>query len=112
MLFPENLVLLAGNKKFDAHHLTLNYIRSRGDFMGYHLRHINKGTFGEASKLQEELDELVDAEEQGNQIMAMCELADLYGALKAIADRYGLTMTDLQTMSDATARAFQDGSRR
>ena len=80
--------------------------------MGYHIRHINKGTLGQVSKLQEELEELVDAEEQGIRIMAMCELADIYGALQAVADKYGLTMADLKSMADATARAFKDGSRR
>jgi phosphoribosyl-ATP pyrophosphohydrolase len=80
--------------------------------MGYHIRHINKGTLGQVSKLQEELEELVDAEEQGIRIMAMCELADIYGALQAMADKYGLTMADLKSMADATARAFKDGSRR
>jgi len=80
--------------------------------MGYHIRHINKGTLGQVSKLQEELEELIDAEEQGIRIMAMCELADIYGALQAMADKYGLTMADLKSMADATARAFKDGSRR
>jgi len=80
--------------------------------VGYHLRPIPKGVLGQTSKIQEELDELVDAEAQGNKILAMCELADLYGALEVLAVRYGLTMDDLKSMADATARAFQDGSRK
>lgn len=80
--------------------------------MGYHVRSITKGILGEASKIQEELDELLDAEGQGNKILAICELADLYGALEAVAVRYGLSMDDLKAMAHATARAFQDGSRR
>lgn len=79
--------------------------------MGYHVRQIAKGVLGEASKIQEELDELLDAEAQQNKILAMCELADLYGALEAVATRYGLSMEDLRSMAHATARAFQDGSR-
>jgi hypothetical protein len=42
--------------------------------MGYHLRPISKGVLGEASKIQEELDELLDAEAQQNKILAMVEL--------------------------------------
>jgi len=70
------------------------------------------GPYGEASKIQEELDELVDAEAQQNKILAMVELSDLYGALEAVTVRYGLSMDDLKAMSHATARAFQDGSRK
>lgn len=80
--------------------------------MGYHTRPIPKGVLGEASKIQEELEELLDAEAQQNKIMAMCELADIYGALKAMATRYGLSMDDLRVMAQATASAFQDGSRK
>lgn len=81
--------------------------------MGYHIREIEKGTLGKASKIREELEELEDAECQGNKILAICELADIYGALEALAtQKYGLTMDDLQKMSEATAEAFRDGSRK
>ncbi len=81
--------------------------------MGYHKRRIKKGVFGEISKIREELEELEDAEHQGVAIMAMCELADLYGAIRAYAkSKYKLTMEDLQKMADRTAEAFRDGSRR
>jgi hypothetical protein len=42
----------------------------------------------------------------------MVELSDLYGALEAVATRYALSMDDLRAMAHATARAFQDGSRK
>jgi surface antigen len=80
--------------------------------MGYHTRPIPKGVLGEVSKIQEELDELLDAEAQQNKILAMVELSDLYGALEAVATRYALSMDDLRAMAHATARAFQDGSRK
>lgn len=80
--------------------------------MGYHLKEIKKGQLGKASKIQEELDEFVDAEDQGCKIMAMVELSDLYGALEAVASKYGLTMEDLKSMSDITKRAFITGHRR
>lgn len=75
-------------------------------------REITKGVLGEPSKIREELDELEDAVSQGNTILAHCELADLYGALEAVAEKYGLSMEQLQVMADATKRAFQSGSRK
>jgi len=81
-----------------------------GEF-GYHTKSIKKGILGETSKIQEELDELKDAEEQNVRILVHCELADLYGALEARAAKYGLTMRDLQEMAGLTRHAFQGGFR-
>lgn len=79
---------------------------------GYHLREIKtKGAFGKVSKIREELEELEEAEEQDNKILAMCELADLYGAIEGVADAYNLSMDDIRKMAEATKRAFLDGSR-
>jgi len=81
--------------------------------MGYHLREIKKGEYGEISKIEEELDELKEALEQDNMIMAMCELSDVYGALDGYLKKYfpEITMKDLEIMSEATKRAFSDGGR-
>lgn len=79
--------------------------------MGYHKAEIKKGVLGKPSKIQEELDELVDAVDQNNIILALCELADIYGALEACAKNFNVTMGDLQIMAHATAAAFEDGSR-
>lgn len=80
--------------------------------MGYHIATIKKGTLGQTSKIREELDELIDAENQNNKILAMVELSDIYGALEAVAKNYNLTMSDLKCMSDATKRAFVSGQRK
>jgi len=37
--------------------------------MGYHLKSITKGVIGEFSKIQEEFEECVDANEQGGKIL-------------------------------------------
>lgn len=80
--------------------------------MGYHTRQISKGTLGQSSKIREELEELEDAEQQGVIILALCELADLYGALEHCAQmKYGVSMDDLKKMSDLTKEAFRDGTR-
>ncbi len=78
---------------------------------GYHTIGIAKGVLGKSSKVQEELDELKDAEKQGVKILIHCELADLYGALHACAESHGLTMEDLRLMSNLTKAAFEVGQR-
>ena len=79
--------------------------------MSYHKDKIKKGVLGEISKVQEEVDEYVDAQKQGIKIMEMLELADIYGALEFVAEKYNLTMYDLKSMSDVTKSAFDDGTR-
>lgn len=81
--------------------------------MGYHLREIEtQGVFGEPSKIREELEELEEALEQDNRILALVELADIYGALEAVAERQGTTMAEIAKMSAATNRAFLKGERK
>jgi NTP pyrophosphatase (non-canonical NTP hydrolase) len=79
---------------------------------GYHTIKIKKGELGELSKIQEELDELRDAEKQGSEIMISVELSDLYGAVEMYAEKHGLSMGDLKTFSDITKRAFKNGRRK
>lgn len=80
--------------------------------MGYHKREISKGILGKISKIEEEVEEFKDAEAQGNKILCMVELSDMYGALEQLASNYGLTMDDLKKMSDCTVSAFKDGTRK
>jgi hypothetical protein len=81
--------------------------------MGYHLRKIEtQGVYGEPSKIREELEELEESLEQDNRLLALCELADLYGAVKGVANKLGATMDDIRKMAEATERAFLDGSRK
>lgn len=54
---------------------------------GYHLAEIERGVFGEASKIREEVEELLDAEAQGVRLMALVELSDLVGAVEGYAAR-------------------------
>jgi len=78
---------------------------------GYHSREIKKGVLGEASKIREEFEEFEDALAQGSQIMALTELADIYGAMEAYVESFGLTMQDIVLLSEATKRAFESGRR-
>lgn len=81
--------------------------------MAYHKRQIKKGVIGEVSKIREELEELEDALEQGNKILSICELSDMYGAIKAVLEKHypGFTMKDIEKMAEATKESFLDGTR-
>lgn len=81
--------------------------------MGYHKTTITRGTLGETSKIQEELDELKDAAAQGCKILELCELADLVGAIQAYLVNHHPTnkLADLEQMATLTTSAFKDGTR-
>ena len=78
---------------------------------GYHLTKFPKGKLGSISKIEEELNELKDAEKQNSKIMMLIELADLYGAIEEFCKTQNMTMEDLKTFSDITKRAFKNGYR-
>jgi phosphoribosyl-ATP pyrophosphohydrolase len=82
--------------------------------IGYHLKEIKKGVLGKSSKLLEEVEELIDAEEQDAKIMVLIELSDLVGAIKhyLLDNKLGLELKDLEKMADITSRAFQSGRRK
>lgn len=80
--------------------------------MSYHLRTIEKGIFGHASKIKEEFEEFQDAMDQGNPILELVELSDLIGAIEAyVLGHYDIELDDLIKMKDATNRAFNSGHR-
>ncbi len=81
--------------------------------MSYHVSTIPTGVIGERSKIEEELLELKDAEDQQNKIMVLNELSDLVGAVECYVEKNfpGFTLQDLVTMSNATRRAFESGHR-
>ncbi len=82
---------------------------------GYHVKKIAPGQFGELSKIQEEIEEAFDAEEQGNKLMVLVELADIIGAIDgylALKFKNTLTVQDLVKMAEATRRAFENGHRK
>lgn len=80
---------------------------------GYHTRKIEKGEFGQFSKINEEVQELRDALRQDCKIMALMELSDLYGAIRGFLKMNypEMTMADLEKMSDITERTFINGFR-
>jgi hypothetical protein len=80
--------------------------------MGYHKRKIPRGVYGHFSKIEEEFIELKDAWEQDDNILQLCELSDLYGAIEQyVWYRFDMEMEDLKKFSDKTKQAFKDGSR-
>lgn len=80
--------------------------------MSYHFRETIKGEFGKLSKIYEELDELSEAIDQDNRILALVELSDFYGAIEEFAKNIGTNMDEIAKMSNATKRAFESGSRK
>lgn len=82
--------------------------------MGYHLKEIPKGIFGDSSKIYEEVLELIDSEEQKSKIMALNELSDLIGAIKGYLDKNfkDISLDDLIIMSKITEKVFKDGTRK
>jgi len=80
--------------------------------MGYHKRSITKGKIGEFSKIEEEMQELLDAHEQGIKVMELIELSDLLGAIEAYIKKHDLTLADLVAMMEKTKEAFKDGTRK
>lgn len=80
----------------------------------YHLREIPKGEIGELSKVMEECNEALDAEEQGCSVMVLVELSDMIGAIELYLKKYhpSISLDDLKTMSNITQRAFNSGHRK
>ncbi len=75
--------------------------------MGYHLNDIKRGIVGEFSKVVEELYEFKDALDQGSSIMALIELADLYGAVDMYLSKFfNTTFQVVFNISDCSD--FQD----
>jgi len=79
--------------------------------MGYHKNKIDKGVFGEFSKIKEEFQELEDAFEQSDKVLQICELTDLIGAIEEYSKKFDLTIEDLLKFSDKTKEAFRGGKR-
>jgi len=80
--------------------------------MSYHVNKIPKGKLGEFSKIEEEFLELKDANEQNHNILQICELADLVGAIEEYAKKFNLTLDDVIKMKQSTKEAFENGDRK
>lgn len=80
--------------------------------MGYHVNKIPRGQLREFSKIKEEYTELVDALEQNNNVLMICEFCDLIGAIESYVQiRFNLNLSDLIKMKDCTKSAFENGER-
>jgi phosphoribosyl-ATP pyrophosphohydrolase len=67
--------------------------------------------YGKFSKIKEEFEELQDAVDQGNKILTMVEIADLYGAIEGYVIAQGIEMKDVVEFSNATKAMFWEGIR-
>ena len=65
------------------------------------------------NNIEEEIEELQDAHEQGCKILELVELSDLYGAIEGyLQSYYSMTMEDIKQMSKMTSSAFKEGKRK
>lgn len=79
--------------------------------MGYHTRDIDKGLIGHFSKIREEFEEAEDAFKQNDEILILCELSDMVGAIEEYVKRWNMDLTSLKKFSDKTKTAFNEGKR-
>lgn len=56
--------------------------------MEFHKRKIPKGSYGELSKIVEEVEEALDADEQGLRLMLLLELSDIIGAVDGVLKKH------------------------
>lgn len=83
--------------------------------VGYHVSPIKRGVYGEISKIEEEVAEVVDAAGQGNRLMTLVELSDVIGAIDGyLSKHFGgeIILDDLIKLARATQRAFNTGGRK
>ncbi len=76
--------------------------------MTFHITPIKKGIYGELSKIQEELDEAVDAEMQGQDLMLLIELSDIVGACAGVSEQYGMTLDQLVTFAKLRSKVTKE----
>lgn len=80
--------------------------------MGYHKANIPKGSINTFSKITEEYHELLDAVNQEDKVLQICELTDLIGAIESFSEtKFNLTLDDLIKFSNKTKEAFKENKR-
>lgn len=79
---------------------------------GYHSKFIQKGEYGEFSKIEEEYKELEDIwNNTQNRVLTACELSDLYGAMEAFAEKtLNIPMNEIVKMSNLTKDVYDSRS--
>lgn len=66
-----------------------------------HKRNIEKGNFGDFSKIEEEFQELKDANEQHCKVLEICEICDLIGAVNGyVKKHYNMSIYDIYRFSE------------
>ena len=82
--------------------------------MAYHKNIIPKGELGQPSKITEEYFEFMDAVQQNNKVLILCELSDIMGAIEHYLENKfnsSVKLEDLIAMHKMTRKAFKDGER-
>lgn len=63
----------------------------------FHKKTIKRGKYGDLSKILEEVEEAIDAEEQGQRFMMLIELSDIIGAVEGVLlkQKFNITVEEL-----------------
>ena len=77
--------------------------------MKFHKAIIQKGIYGELSKIKEELDEAYDAESQNQDLMLLIELSDIIGAVEGVSKKYGFTLEQLIAFAKLRSKVAMEG---
>lgn len=71
--------------------------------MGYHKTTIQRGSYGNFSKIEEEFLELKDANEDDDPILELCEISDLIGAIEGyVRIKYNITLGEVMKFMEKT----------
>lgn len=80
--------------------------------MAYHKKNIEKGVYGDFSKITEEYEELKDAIDQDCKILILNEISDLLGSIKGFVEKNtNYNLTDFIQMMELTESSFKEGKR-
>lgn len=78
---------------------------------GYHLRNFVKEDYMSAYKIKEETQEFLDAVEQNDKLLQLCEMSDLIQAIEDYAISMGVDFDDLRKFGKKTSNAYQSKKR-
>ncbi|ALN97691.1 hypothetical protein Bp8pS_012 [Bacillus phage vB_BpuM-BpSp] len=89
---------------YKSHIFDKDYRSKNNKNKGYHKRAIEKGKYGEFSKIEEEVLEAKDALEQEQYLMLAIELSDIIGAVKGFAENNNMDFNELLKFAELNSK--------
>ena len=77
----------------------------------YHNVPVTNGTYGEVSKILEEVEEAMDADQRGLKVLVLVELSDMIGATLGYLEKHapGMTLEDLVAFAETIRKLKSEG---